>query len=85
MAITALLALSNWRSGFGFTLSPGKPVFLLGRLIESGIAADYLQQRCGIEQFTPANISTTCPRLRKSFMGLASTPERNGRLERGNR
>jgi hypothetical protein len=51
MAIAALHALSNWRSGFGFTLSPGKPVFLFGRLIENGLAADYLQQRCGIEQF----------------------------------
>jgi hypothetical protein len=46
MAITALLALSNWRSGFGFTLFPAKPVFLFGRLIESGLAADYLEALC---------------------------------------
>jgi hypothetical protein len=72
MAITALLALSNWRSGFGFTLSPGKPVFLLGRLIESGLAADYLQQRCGIEELTPCKYLHNLPKtegLRQATSG----------------
>ena len=68
MAITALLALSNWRSGFGLTLSPGKPVFLLGRLIESGLAADYLQQRCGIEQFTPCKYLHNLPKTSEEFV-----------------
>jgi len=68
MVITALLALSNWRSGYGFTLSPGKPVFLLGRLIESGLAADYLQQRCGIEQFTPCKYLHNLPKTSEEFL-----------------
>ena len=68
MAITVLLALSNWRSGFGFTLSPGKPVFLFGRLIESGLAADYLQQRCEIEQFTPCKYLHNLPKTSEEFL-----------------
>ena len=68
LAITALLALSNWRSGFGFALSPAKPVFLFGRLIESGLAADYLQQRCGIEQFTPCKYLHNLPKTSEEFL-----------------
>ncbi len=68
MVITALLALSNWRSGFGFTLSPGKSVFLFGRLIESGLAADYLQQRCGIEQFTSCKYLHNLPKTSEEFV-----------------
>jgi ABC-type multidrug transport system fused ATPase/permease subunit len=68
MAVTALLALSNWRSGFGFALSPGKPVFLFGRLIESGLAADYLQQRCEIEQFTPCKYLHNLPKTSEEFL-----------------
>ena len=68
MAITTLLAVSNWRLGFGFTLSPGKPVFLFGRLIESGLAADYLQQRCGIEEFTPCKYLHNLPKTSEEFL-----------------
>lgn len=68
LAISALLALSNWRSGFGFTLSPAKPVFLFGRLIESGLAADYLQQRCGIEQFTSCKYLHNMPKTSEEFL-----------------
>jgi hypothetical protein len=68
MVIIAVLAFSNWRSGLGFTLSPGKPVFLLGRLIESGLAADYLQQRCGIEQFTPCKYLHNLPKSSEEFL-----------------
>jgi hypothetical protein len=68
MAITALLAVSNWRSGFGFTLSPGKSVFLLGRLIESGLAADYLQQRCGIEELTSCKYLHNLPKTSEEFL-----------------
>ncbi|HKN23582.1 MAG TPA: hypothetical protein VJX72_01950 [Candidatus Acidoferrum sp.] len=68
LGITGLLALSNWRSGFGFTLSPAKPVFLLGRLIESGLAADYLQQRCGIEELTPCKYLHNLPKTSEEFL-----------------
>ena len=68
MVIAGLLALSNWRSGFGFTLFPGKPVFLFGRLIESGLAADYLQQRCEIEQLTPCKYLHNLPQSSEDFL-----------------
>jgi len=62
VAMTVLLALSNWNSGFGFVLSPGKPVFMFGRLLESGLARDYLQERCGIEQFTACKYLNHLPK-----------------------
>jgi hypothetical protein len=68
LGITGLLALSNWRSGFGFTLSPAKSVFLLGRLIESGLAADYLQQRCAIEELTPCQYLHNLPKTSEEFL-----------------
>ncbi len=68
MAVTALLVLSNWRSGYGFALSPGKPVFLFGRLLESGLAADYLQQRCGIEQFTACKYLHNLPKTSEELL-----------------
>lgn len=53
LASTGVIILSNWRSGYGFKLSAGTPLFLLNRLIDSGLAGDYLEQQCKIEQFTP--------------------------------
>jgi len=71
VVIASLLALSNWRSGYGFTLSPGKPVFLFGRLLESGLAADYLQERCGIEQYTPCKYLHNLPKSSEEFLWRA--------------
>jgi hypothetical protein len=68
LAISALLAVSNWQSGYGFTLSPGKSVFLFGRLIESGLAADYLQQRCGIERLTACKYLHNLPKTSEEFL-----------------
>jgi hypothetical protein len=53
LASAGVMSLSNWRSGYGFTLSAGTSVFLLNRLMESGLAGDYLEQQCQIEQLTP--------------------------------
>ena len=69
IAVAGLTGLSNWRAGYGFALSPGKSAFLLGRLIESGLAADYLQQKCKTENLTPCNYLHECRRLRLSFYG----------------
>jgi hypothetical protein len=53
LATAGVMSLLNWRSGYGFRLSAGTPVFLLNRLMESGLAGDYLEQQCKIEQLTP--------------------------------
>lgn len=44
---------ANWRAGYGFTVSPAAPCYILGRLMESGLAESYLEQRCQIEHLTP--------------------------------
>ena len=53
LAVGLLTAYSNWRVGYGFSLSPGGNVFLFARLMESGLAPAYLQQECKMEELTP--------------------------------
>jgi hypothetical protein len=57
-----LVGLSNWRSGYGFRLSAGTSIFMLNRLIESGLAEKYLEQECKIEQLTPCKYLPRLPR-----------------------
>jgi ABC-type multidrug transport system fused ATPase/permease subunit len=61
MAVAALTALSNRRVGLGFTLSPARNVFLFARLMESGLAPAYLQQRCKTEELTPCKYLNNLP------------------------
>ena len=68
MASTAVLALLNWREGMGLTLLPGRHVFVLGRLIESGLVRDYLKERCSIERLTPCKYLNELPRTAEEFM-----------------
>lgn len=48
-----LVTLSNVRAGYGFRLSAGSQVFMMARLMESGLAEDYLDQQCKVENLTP--------------------------------
>ncbi len=68
IAVAGLIGLSNWRAGYGFALSPGKSVFLLGRLIESGLAAAYLQQQCKTENLTPCKYLHNLPETTIDFL-----------------
>jgi len=62
LTVAALTALSNRRAGYGLTLSSGKPIFLFGRLVESGLAGAYLAERCKIEQLTPCKYLPNLPK-----------------------
>jgi hypothetical protein len=62
LVVTALIALSNRRAGLGFTLSPGRHVFLFARLMQSGLAPTYLQQRCKTEELTPCKYLQSLPK-----------------------
>src|SRR5208337_1552185 len=72
LASAGVMILSNWRSGYGFRLSAGTPVFLLNRLMESGLAGDYLEQQCKIEQLTPCRYLQDFPPKRPS---IAADPD----------
>jgi ABC-type multidrug transport system fused ATPase/permease subunit len=61
IAVAALTALSNRRVKLGFALSPARDVFLFARLMESGLAPAYLQQRCKIEKLTPCKYLNSLP------------------------
>ena len=68
LSVTALLAASNGRSGYGYSLSPARPLFLFGRLMESGLAGDYLRQRCGSEQFVACKYLDNLPKSSEEFL-----------------
>ena len=86
LCVAALLVASNWRSGYGYSLSPARPLFLLGRLMESGLAGDYLRERCGNEQFAACKYLDNLPKSSEEFLvGLASAAGGDGRLAHGNR
>lgn len=61
MTVAGLTALTNRRMGFGFTLSPGRNIFLFARLMESGLAPAYLRQRCKTEELTPCKYLNNLP------------------------
>ena len=61
IGVAALTAISNWRVGSGFVLSPGKNLFLFARLMESGLAPAYLQQKCQTEELTPCKYLHNLP------------------------
>jgi hypothetical protein len=63
LASAGAMSLSNWRSGYGFRLSAGTEMFLLNRLMESGLAGDYLAQQCKIEQLTPCKYLLDLPQI----------------------
>jgi hypothetical protein len=68
IAVAGLTGLSNCRAGYGFALSPGKSGFLLGRLIESGLAAPYLQRQCKIENLTSCRYLNNMPGTTIEFL-----------------
>jgi hypothetical protein len=68
MASAAVVALSNWHEEMGFTLSPGGHMFVLGRLVESGLVGDYLEKQCAIEQLTPCKYLHDLPRTADEFL-----------------
>lgn len=68
LCVAGLLAASNGRAGYGYSLSPARPLFLLGRLLESGLAGDFLRERCGIEQFTACQHLQNLPKSSEEFL-----------------
>jgi ABC-type multidrug transport system fused ATPase/permease subunit len=74
IAVATLTALSNRRVGLGFTLSPAKDVFLFARLMESGLAPAYLQQRCQIEKLTPCKYLNNLPPTANDLLWTPTYP-----------
>ena len=60
--IVFTVCFSNYRSGFGFKLSAGSPVFMFNRLLESGLAEKYLESECQVEQLTPCKYLHNLPK-----------------------
>jgi hypothetical protein len=72
LASAGVVILSNWRAGYGLRLSAGTSVFLLDRLIESGLAGDYLEQQCKFERLTPCAYLGGLPRTLEGPTGQGS-------------
>lgn len=67
-AATCFTVWKNWRSGYGFRLSTATPIFMMGRLLQSGLAVRYLDQECTIEHLTPCNDLHNLPRSPEAFL-----------------
>jgi hypothetical protein len=62
------VALSNWHAGWGFTLSPGGRMFIVGRLFASGLAQKYLQQDCKVEHLKACEYLSNLPSNENQFL-----------------
>jgi hypothetical protein len=61
-------AIENRKMGLGFSLSPTKDYFLLGRLFGNGMAADYLRQNCPERGFIACRYLSNLPQNEADFM-----------------
>jgi hypothetical protein len=73
MTVAVMTSLSNRHVG-GFTLSPARYVFLFARLMESGLAPAYLQQRCKTEELTPCRYLDKLPKTADEFLWSPTYP-----------
>ena len=61
-------ATLNENMGRGFTLSPSKNTFLLGRLFGDGLAADFLRENCPKRPFISCRYLDNLPRTEQQFL-----------------
>jgi hypothetical protein len=61
-------ATLNHKMGLGFRLSPSKNVFLLARLFDDGLAADFLHENCPNQQFVACRYVACLPRSGDEFL-----------------
>jgi hypothetical protein len=61
-------ATLNESMGRGFTLSPSKNTFLLGRLFGDGLAADFLRENCPQRPFISCRYLNNLPRTEQQFL-----------------
>ena len=58
----------NQYMGLGFQLSPSRSMFLLGRLFDEGLAADFLDQNCTHRHFIACRYLSNLPRNSEEFL-----------------
>lgn len=61
-------AMQNRKMGLGFSLSPTKNYFLLGRLFGNGMARDYLRENCPEHPFLSCQYLSNLPRDEANFL-----------------
>jgi len=61
LAMVGILCLSNWRAAHEFRFSAAGPMFLLGRLIDNGMARDYLIHECRTEPLAACKYLNNLP------------------------
>ena len=65
---TFAILLSNRHAGRGWTLSPGGHMFVLGRLVASGMAGPYLRQECKVEPLISCRYLDSLPSDETKFL-----------------
>ena len=56
-----VVAVANWEAGMGFRISPAGHTFLMGALLDSGLAGDYLKKNCATEQLASCKYINDLP------------------------
>lgn len=76
LAIGCLLFMSavNYAIGFGFTLSGGSHVFLMGRLVETGILKKYLDENCNKKDYSLCAYRDQLPTTAVTFLWDENSP-----------
>jgi hypothetical protein len=69
-----LLCMVNASAGNGFRPSKATPVFLMGKLAESGILKTYLDQRCPVKEYKICAYKDSLPVAAFSFVWDGNSP-----------
>jgi hypothetical protein len=68
------LCFSNYLGGNGFSSSSSTHVFIMGKLVESGVLKVYLEKACPIKNYKICNYKDNLPTLAWTFHWDASSP-----------
>lgn len=69
-----LVPLTNYLSGSGFVVSRAPNVFLMGRLSESGILKNYLDETCSIHPIPLCEYTNALPEKSWEFLWSSNSP-----------
>ena len=64
----------HYAKGFGITISPGSHVFLMGRMVETGLLKKYLDANCSGHSFRLCDFSDKLPADFNSFLWQPQSP-----------
>jgi hypothetical protein len=68
------MCMLNYVKGFGFTLSSGSPIFMMGKLGETGILKEYLDENCETHNYKMCAYRNEIPEHAWDFLWYPESP-----------